>query len=166
MGSFYCSKHELVFVFKVGEGAHTNTFGLGETGHYRTNVWDYAGISSMSVTRGEEQAMHLTVKPVALVADAIRDCTRRGETVLDIFAGSCGTLLAAELCGRRARVLELDPAYCDTIIARWERYTGKRATLGDGGLFFEDLALQRGRADVAPSVVAQGTSSGKRRAKR
>ena len=86
MGSFYRSKHELVFVFKIGEAPHTNTFGLGETGRYRTNVWDYAGISSMGADRADQLSMHPTVKPVALVADAIKDCSRRGEIVLDVFA--------------------------------------------------------------------------------
>ncbi|OYU47339.1 MAG: DNA methylase N-4 [Rhizobiales bacterium PAR1] len=129
MGSFYRSKHELVFVFKIGTAEHTNTFGLGDTGRYRTNVWDYAGISSMGSQRAEELAMHPTVKPVALVADAIKDCTKRGELVLDAFGGSGTTLIAAETCGRRTRLMEYDPAYCDTIIARWERLTGKQATL-------------------------------------
>jgi len=88
MGSFYRGKHELVFVFKVGNGAHTNTFGLGDTGRYRTNVWDCAGVNSLRAGRAEELAMHPTVKPVALVSEAIKDCSRRGETVLDPFAGS------------------------------------------------------------------------------
>ena len=88
MGAFYRSKHELVFVFKQGTAEHTNSFGLGETGRYRTNVWDYAGISSIGAKRAEELAMHPTVKPVALIADAIRDCSRRGEIVLDCFGGS------------------------------------------------------------------------------
>ena len=120
MGTFYRSKHELVFVFKIGTGAHTNTFGLGETGRYRTNVWDYAGISSLGARRMEELSMHPTVKPVALVADAIRDCSRRGDIVLDTFGGSGSTLIAAETCGRQARLIEVDPIYCDTIIRRWE----------------------------------------------
>jgi DNA modification methylase len=128
MGSFYRSKHELVFVFKVGTAPHTNSFGLGETGRYRTNVWDYAGITSIGARRQEELAMHPTVKPVALVADALRDCTRRGEIVLDVLAGSGTTLIAAETCGRAARLIEYDPAYCDTIVRRWEAYTGKSAT--------------------------------------
>jgi len=129
MGSFYRSKHELVFVFKVGRAEHTNNFGLGETGRYRTNVWDYAGISSLGATRADELAMHPTVKPVALIADAIRDCTRRGEIVLDGFGGSGSTLIAAEICGRRARLIEYEPVYCDTIITRWERLTGEAARL-------------------------------------
>jgi DNA modification methylase len=99
MGSFYRSKHELVFVFKVGGAPHTNTFELGDSGRYRTNVWDYAGVNTLRRGRIEELAMHPTVKPVALVADAIRDCSRRGEIVLDPFGGSGTTLIAAEKTG-------------------------------------------------------------------
>src|SRR3954453_7168053 len=96
------SKHELVFVFKVGTAPHTNTFGLGDTGRYRTNVWDYPGVNTFKPGRMSELAMHPTVKPVALVADAIRDSSKRGEAVLDCFAGSGTTLIAAEKCGRQA----------------------------------------------------------------
>jgi DNA modification methylase len=143
MGAFYRSKHELVFVFKQGTAEHTNSFGLGETGRYRTNVWDYAGISSISGSRSEELAMHPTVKPVALIADAIRDCSRRGEVVLDCFGGSGSTLIAAEKTGRAARLIEYDPLYCDTIVRRWERLTGKRATLAVTNETFEDSADAR-----------------------
>jgi DNA modification methylase len=143
MGAFYRSKHELIFVFKQGTAEHTNSFGLGETGRYRTNVWDYAGISSIGSGRSEELAMHPTVKPVALIADAIRDCSRRGEIVLDGFGGSGSTLIAAEKTGRSARLIEYDPIYCDTIIRRWEKYTGKRAELEESGAVFEDVADQR-----------------------
>lgn len=143
MGAFYRSKHELIFVFKQGTAEHTNSFGLGETGRYRTNVWDYAGISSISGSRSEELAMHPTVKPVALIADAIRDCSRRGEVVLDCFGGSGSTLIAAEKTGRSARLIEYDPLYCDTIIRRWEKLTGKRATLAVTKDCFEDVAEQR-----------------------
>ena len=143
MGTFYRSKHELVFVWKVGDAPHTNSFGLGDTGRYRTNVWDYAGISSMSASRGDELAMHPTVKPVAMVADAIRDCSKRGDIVLDGFGGSGSTLIAAEKTGRSARLIEYDPGYCDVIITRWQKLTGKRATLGDPGTAFEDVAEQR-----------------------
>lgn len=153
MGTFYRSKHELVFVFKVGTAPHVNTFGLGEEGRYRTNVWDYAGISSLSATRAEEQAMHPTVKPVALVADAIRDCSKRGGIVLDAFAGSGTTLIAAEKTGRTARLVEFDPLYCDTILRRFERYTGKQAVLAETGTTFEDVAAARA---AAPSVEARG----------
>jgi len=143
MGAFYRSKHELIFVFKQGTAEHTNSFGLGETGRYRTNVWDYAGISSLSTARADELAMHPTVKPAALIADAIRDCSRRGEIVLDGFGGSGSTLIAAEKTGRSARLVEYDPIYCDTIVRRWEMLTGKRATLAASGARFEDVAEQR-----------------------
>lgn len=141
MGTFYRSKHELVFVFKKGTAPHTNSFGLGESGRYRTNVWDYAGISSIGASRDEELAMHPTVKPVALVADAIRDCSRRGEIVLDCFGGSGSTLIAAHKTGRSARLIEYDPLYCDTIIRRWQDYTGKPAIRLTDGQPFEEIEL-------------------------
>ena len=143
MGAFYRSKHELVFVFKQGTAEHTNTFGLGDTGRYRTNVWDYAGISSIGAHRAEQLAMHPTVKPVALIADAIMDCSRRGEIVLDGFAGSGSTLIAAEKTGRLSRLIEYDPLYCDTIVRRWQEYTGKAATLTGCDTMFEDIAEER-----------------------
>jgi DNA modification methylase len=143
MSAFYRSKHELIFAFKVGDAPHTNSFGLGETGRYRTNVWDYAGISSISASRSEELAMHPTVKPVAMIADAIKDCSRRGEIVLDAFGGSGSTLIAAEKTGRQARLIEYDPLYCDTIIRRWEQLTGKRAKHHETGKPFEDVADER-----------------------
>ncbi|NJL50894.1 MAG: ParB N-terminal domain-containing protein [Blastochloris sp.] len=155
MGTFYRSKHELVFVYKVGTAPHTNSFGLGDTGRYRTNVWDYPGISSIGGDRDENLALHPTVKPTALVADAIRDCSRRGEIVLDAFGGSGSTLLAAEITGRCARLIECDPAYCDVVVMRWERHTGKRATLATTGEAFEDLV---GRHD-ARNVTANAEAS-------
>ena len=158
MGSFYRSKHELVFAFKVGDAPHTNSFGLGDTGRYRTNVWDYAGISSISATRGEDLAMHPTVKPVALVADAIRDCSKRGAIVLDSFAGSGTSLIAAEMCGRSARVIEYDPHYCDTIIRRYERFTGKRAILKSTSQTFEDVGVER--SQIAESAVTGSNEAG------
>jgi DNA modification methylase len=124
MGAFYRSKHELVFVFKQGTAEHTNSFGLGDTGRYRTNVWDYAGISSISASCGDELAMHPTVKPVAVVADAIRDCSKRGDIVLDAFGGSGSTLIVAEKSGRAARLIEFDPGYCDVIVQRWQCLDG------------------------------------------
>jgi DNA modification methylase len=145
MGSFYRSKHELIFVFKHGTAEHTNSFGLGDTGRYRTNVWDYAGISSIGANWADELAMHPTVKPVALIADAIRDCSRRGEVVLDCFGGSGSTLIAAEKTGRLARLIEYDPIYCDTIVRRWEILTGKRALLSGTRNAFEDVAGLRNR---------------------
>ena len=148
MGAFYRSKHDLIFVFKQGSAPHTNSFGLGETGRYRTNVWDYAGISSIGTNRSDELAMHPTVKPVALIADAIMDCSKRGEIGLDGFGGSGSTLIAAEKTGTSSRLIEYDPLYCDTIIRRWEAYTGKRATHGDTGEYFEDVADARRGIDL------------------
>lgn len=143
MGAFYRSKHELIFVFKLGDAPLVNSFGLGETGRYRTNVWDYPGISSIGAKRSEELAMQPTVKPVALVADALRDCSRRGDIVLDPFAGSGTTLVAAEKTGRRARLIEFDPLYCDTIVRRFEAVTGKQAVLAGTKMTWEDLAAER-----------------------
>jgi DNA modification methylase len=143
MGAFYRSKHELIFVFKRGTAPHTNSFGLGEAGRYRTNVWDYAGISSISADRGDELAMHPTVKPIAMIADAIKDCSRRGEIILDCFGGSGSTLIAAEKTGRRGRLIEYDPLYCDTIIRRWEKHSGKRAVLLETDMGFEQVAEMR-----------------------
>jgi DNA modification methylase len=132
-----------VFVFKVGTAAHTNTFGLGDTGRYRTNVWDYAGVNTLKPGRMDELALHPTVKPVALVADAIRDCSKRGGIVLDPFAGSGTTLIAAEKTGRLARVIEFVPAYCDTIVRRFEVMTGKGAKLAGTGERFDDVVEAR-----------------------
>ncbi len=101
MGSFYRSQHELVFVYRVGDGAHLNTFELGQHGRYRTNVWSYPGANAFSAARDEVLALHPTVKPVALIADAIKDVSKRNQIVLDPFAGSGSTLIAAEACGRR-----------------------------------------------------------------
>jgi DNA modification methylase len=146
MGTFYRSKHELVFAFKVGDAQHTNNFGLGDGGRYRTNVWDYAGVNSLKSGRLDELAMHPTVKPVALVADAIMDVTKRGGIVLDAFGGSGSTLIAAEKTGRKARLVELDPVYCDVIVRRFEAYTGKRAVHATLGTDFEGTAVARQRA--------------------
>lgn len=143
MGSFYRSKHELLFVFKKGAASHVNNFGLGENGRYRTNVWDYPGISSLGSSRDEALSMHPTVKPVAMLADAMKDCSRRGDAVLDVFGGSGSTLIAAEQCGRKAHLLELDGAYCDTIIRRFERITGRKAVLEATGQTFAVVASQR-----------------------
>lgn len=151
MGSFYRSKHELVFVFKIGSASHTNTFGLGATGRYRTNVWDYPGINALGPERSEDLSMHPTVKPVALIADAIKDCSRRGEIVLDPFAGSGSTLIAAEKTGRLARTIEFDPTYCDQIVRRFARVTGKQPTLAATEQDLEALTEER----RGPLLVAE-----------
>ena len=149
MGTFFRNKHELVFVFKVGTAPHTNTFGLGDGGRYRTNVWDYAGVNTLRAGRSEDLAMHPTVKPVALVAEAIKDCSRRGGIVLDPFGGSGTTLIAAEKTGRLARVIEFDTVYCDTILHRFERVTGKQATQAVSGTSFEEVARERAEPPMA-----------------
>jgi DNA modification methylase len=139
MGSLYRSKHELVFVLKNGTAPHVNNVALGRHGRYRTNVWDHAGISSLGANRADDLAMHPTVKPVALVADAIMDCSRRGDIVLDPFGGSGTTLIAAERTGRRARLIEYEPRYVDLAIRRFEDLTGERAVEAESGLTFEQM---------------------------
>ncbi len=140
MGTFYRSKHELIFVFKVGTAQHVNTFGLGETGRYRTNVWEYAGVNSFREGRLDDLELHPTVKPVDLVADAIKDCSRRRAVILDPFGGSGTTMVAAQKSGRLGRLIEYDPAYCDVILQRFEAMTGTSAILARTGQTFEDGA--------------------------
>uniref|UniRef100_UPI001080E137 DNA-methyltransferase n=1 Tax=Roseovarius aestuariivivens TaxID=1888910 RepID=UPI001080E137 len=127
MGTFYRSRHELIFVFKKGVARHINNFELGQHGRYRTNVWEYRGANSRHAGRMAELALHPTVKPVQMIADAIRDVSGRGEIVLDLFGGSGSTLIAAEKTGRRGYLCELDPIYCDRILARWEAYANDEA---------------------------------------
>jgi DNA modification methylase len=139
MGSFYRSQHELIFVWKHGRGKHLNNIELGKHGRHRSNVWTYAGSNAFGSDRLEELAMHPTVKPVALVADAIRDCSRRGDLVLDSFGGSGTTLIACERTNRKARLIELDPIYCDQIVRRWQTLTGGKAVNAVTGVPFNDL---------------------------
>jgi len=133
MGSLYRSKHELVFVYKVGQGPHFNAVELGRHGRNRTNVWDYASVNSLAGSRRDDLALHPTVKPTGLVADAIQDVTRRGELVLDTFLGSGTTLIAAERTGRRFRGLDIDPAYVDVAVERWSAMTGGTPRLATDG---------------------------------
>jgi DNA modification methylase len=144
MGSFYRSKHELVFVYKVGTDPHVNTIELGKNGRYRTNVWDYAGVNTWRAGRAAELEMHPTVKPTALVIDAIKDCSRRGDIVLDAFSGSGTTIIAAHKCRRRARAIELDPLYVDVAIRRWQTFTGEAATMAITGETFAEVEERRG----------------------
>jgi DNA modification methylase len=143
MGTFYRSKHEMVFIWKNGSAPHLNTFELGQHGRHRTNVWDYDGVNTMRAGRLDELAMHPTVKPVAMVADAIKDCSKRGSLVLDPFCGSGTILIAAEKTGRRARAIELDPRYVDVAIKRWEQYTGKIAILAPLDETFDEVSEAR-----------------------
>jgi DNA modification methylase len=135
MGSFYRSQHELIFVFKHGKGKHRNNVQLGRFGRNRTNVWEYPG------DEGNLLALHPTVKPVALVAGALLDCSARGDIVLDSFLGSGSTLIAAERVGRVCYGMELDPLYVDVAIRRWQRHTGDFAIHAKSGKRFDELNL-------------------------
>ncbi|MBC7103401.1 MAG: site-specific DNA-methyltransferase [Parvibaculum sp.] len=143
MGAFYRSRHELVFAFKNGTAPHINSFELGQHGRYRTNVWEYRGVNTMRAGRLEELALHPTVKPVAMIADAIKDVSKRGETVLDAFGGSGSTLIAAHKTGRRARLIELDPIYVDRIVKRWQAFAHDDAVLDGTGQSFAEVASLR-----------------------
>lgn len=136
MGSLYRSQHEFVHVFKSGTAPHINNIELGVHGRPRTNVWSYQGINSFGAQRDTLLALHPTVKPVALIADAIKDCSKRGDIILDPFGGSGTTLIAAEKTKRRAALIELDPLYCDVIIRRWQTFTGKTAVCAATGVSF------------------------------
>jgi DNA modification methylase len=151
MGSLYRSQHELVFLFKNGRDRHRNNVQLGQFGRNRSNVWNYPGANSFTRC-GEERnllALHPTVKPVAMIADAILDCSARGDIVLDAFLGSGTTMIAAERTGRCCYGLELDPAYVDTIIHRWQALTGGNARDASSGRSFDDLARE---AEVASAA--------------
>ena len=138
MGSLYRSQHELIFVFKSGTAPHINNVELGKHGRYRTNVWTYAGANSFGATRDDDLAMHPTVKPVALVADAILDCSRRKGIILDAFTGSGTTLVAAHKTGRCGYGIELDPNYCDVILRRMAKGAKLEAVLVATGQSFSD----------------------------
>lgn len=142
-GSFYRSQHELVGVFQVGHAGHQNNIQLGRYGRNRSNLWTYAGISGFSADRQDLLAQHPTVKPVALVTDAIRDCTTKGDIVLDPFLGSGTTILAAEKIGRRGYGLEFEPRYVDVAIRRWEKYTKSDAVLDGDGRTFAEITTER-----------------------
>jgi DNA modification methylase len=143
MGSLFRSRHELVFVFKNGAAPHINNVELGKHGRNRTNVWCYPGVNTMRAGRLEELAMHPTVKPVALVADAIMDVSHRGDIVLDCFGGSGTTLLAAEKTGRRGYLMDIESRYVDVTIERYRKFTGKSAVLEGTGLTFEQIKAER-----------------------
>lgn len=137
MGSFYRSRHELVFVFKNGTAPHINNFGLGTNGRYRTNVWNYRGVNSGGKDRLASLRMHPTVKPVAMIADAIRDCSTRGGIVLDVFGGSGSTMIAAEKTRRRARLVEIDGTYVDRTVRRWQSHARDDAVHAQSGETFD-----------------------------
>jgi DNA modification methylase len=150
-GSFYGNQHELVFVYKRGSAPHLNTFELGQYGRSRSNVWTYAGSNTFRAGRMDELKMHPTVKPVALIGDAMRDCSRRGSIILDAFAGAGTTIMAAEQIGRRAFSIEIDPHYVDVAIRRWQKFTGKDAFLEATGQTFEEIAANRSPQSEPPA---------------
>ena len=143
MGSFYRSQHELVFVWKSKGGDSINNVRLGRYGRNRSNVWTYAGANGFRAGRTEDLSVHPTVKPVALVADAIRDVTHRGHVVLDPFAGSGTTIMACEKTGRSARAIEIDPRYCDAALRRFEQQTGEAPILAETGQTFDQVRQVR-----------------------
>lgn len=143
MGSLYRSQHEFVLVYKNGSAKHINNVELGRFGRNRTNIWSYAGANSFGASRDEDLEMHPTVKPLRLVADAIMDCSNRGGIILDVFAGSGTTLLAAEQTGRRGYAIELDPHYVDLTLRRFGKRLGLKATQVNTGLSFEELGRKR-----------------------
>ena len=151
-GSLYRSAHEFVFVYKSGDASHQNNIELGRHGRNRSNVWSYPGVNSFRAGRLDELSIHPTVKPIALVADAMRDCSRRGDIVLDLFMGSGTSILAAEKVGRRAYGVEIDPLYVDAAIRRWQQFTGRDAILKATRQTFDEVA-------------ADGTASSRRTAK-
>ena len=156
MGSFYRSQHELIFVFKNGKRPHINNIELGRFGRNRSNVWQYAGVNTFTKERQSELSMHPTVKPTAMVVDAVLDCSKRGGIILDAFAGSGTTLVAAEKTGRRGYGIEFDPYYVDTIIRRMETAYGLKATLDNGGLHFAALTISRAKGAVGGKKAGKG----------
>ena len=147
-GSLYRSQHELILLFRNGEKQHLNNVELGRHGRNRSNIWAYAGVNTFRAGRLDDLAVHPTVKPVALVADAMRDCTRRGDIVLDPFVGSGTSILAAERVGRRAFGLELDPLYVDVAVRRWQAFTKRDAVLQNTGHTFDEVAEARTRVRI------------------
>ncbi len=143
MGSLYRSQHELVHIFKSGAAPHINNVMLGKHGRNRTNVWQYDGANSFSQERKGDLALHSTTKPVDMIADGIKDCSSRGGIILDPTAGAGSTLIAAEQTGRVARLIELDPLYCDVIVRRWQQRTGHKATLAATGQTFDELSTKK-----------------------
>ena len=160
MGTFYRSRHELVCAFKVGSGPHINTFELGQHGRSRTNVWEYAGLNAFKSGRDDELAMHPTVKPVRMVADAMLDCSKPGSIVLDPFIGSGSTLIAGEMVGRHVFGLEIDPSYVDVAIRRWQAFTGRDAILEATGQTFEEVEAKRNPLSTESVAVKVGKSLG------
>jgi DNA modification methylase len=144
-GMFYRSQHEHIAVYVAGTAAPNNNFRLGQRGQYRANVWNYPGFNTFETDQAS--ALSGTEKPVALIVDALRDCSRRGETVLDPFGGSGTTMMAAERTGRLGRLIEIDPSYCDVIVRRWQKISDKTAHLAGSKETFSQVEARRRHAD-------------------
>ena len=155
-GSFYRSQHEFVAVFRVGDVKHLNNVELGRHGRSRSNVWRYAGVNTFGKDRIRDLRLHPTVKPVAMVKDAIQDVTRRHDVVLDPFCGSGTTILAAEQVGRRAYALEIEPRYVDAAVDRWQASTGRDAICATSGLCFDEIAERRKEAGASNAKPSAG----------
>lgn len=150
MGSMWRSRHEPCFVFKKGKEPHINNIQLGKHGRYRTNVWEHRGLSAFGKGRAEALHDHPTQKPVNLLAEAIKDCTRRGEIVLDGFCGSSSTIIAAEKTGRIGFGVELEPKYVDVSVARWQKMTGRAAMLEGTEMTFANVRAMRHSEKAEP----------------
>jgi DNA modification methylase len=159
-GSFYRSQHEFIFAWKVGDAKHLNAFGLGAHGRMRANVWTYPGTNSFKSGRRQDVALHPTVKPVSLVADALRDCSLKGDIVVDLFTGSGTTIMAAEKVGRLAYGMELDPLYVDVALRRWKAATKADVILATDGRTFEEVTAARLDNAVTAAASAPGDDQG------
>ena len=160
MGSLYRSQHELIYVFKAGIAPHINNVQLGRHGRNRSNVWTYAGVNTFRKGRMEELSSHPTVKPVAMIADCLRDCSKRGGVVLDPFCGSGTILIAAEKTGRRAHAMEIDPLYLDASIRRWQAYRGAQAVNTKTGLTFAETAFAPTGSPQPDALADSRTAAG------
>lgn len=160
MGSFYRSRHELIFLLRKPGASHLNRVELGKHGRDRSNVWTYEGVNGFGAAKAKAREMHPTVKPFALVRDAILDCTAKGDAVLDLFSGSGTTIVAAESVGRRGFATELDPRYVDVGVIRWQEFTGREARLASTGQTFREVRAERARLSTpSPALVDEAAPS-------
>ena len=146
MGAFYRVQTEFVVIVKKGRAPHVNNFGLGGHGRYRTTLWSYPGMNSFGRDRDKLLAQHPTVKPVALLADLIKDVSHRRDVILDPFGGLGSTLIAAEKTKRYARLIEIDAHFCDAIVRRWQEFTRREARLASTDQTFAEVTAERASA--------------------
>jgi DNA modification methylase len=143
MGSLYRSQHELLPLFKKGAASHVNNVSLGKRGRHRSNVWTYPGASSLGSDARQGLQEHPTVKPTAMLQDALIDLSHRDDIILEPFGGSGSTLIACEKTGRVCCGIELDPLYVDVIIRRYQRVTEQEVILDETGETFDELEKRR-----------------------